>query len=151
MKCKRVKKLLNIYADNELENEKLKTVINSHIENCAGCKTELDKTLRVKETLSQKQSIAVSESFTVSVLDAIDNRLAQRQSLWDNVTHPFAQGVATGVAIAVTAILIFITVNIFRLEKASPVQQYLIGGVSAEEFNYVYQQENAFQIVSYNE
>ena len=79
MECKDCKNLINAYLEGELEGEKFFEV-ERHINQCADCRAETDRLIRVRELLKELREVEVPPGEKEAFVSALRNRLDQERS-----------------------------------------------------------------------
>ncbi len=69
--CYKIKRLLNRFVDNELSDEVSLNTIKEHLQDCPGCKKELDYLQMVKGLMSKKEKIAAGEDFLAKLKEKL--------------------------------------------------------------------------------
>lgn len=72
MKCRKVKRKLSAYLDNEL-NSKVKQFISQHLQKCEHCQNELNSLLQQDKYLLQLETIEPSSDFRVKFWQKVDS------------------------------------------------------------------------------
>ncbi len=63
LKCYKIKRLLNMFVDNELFDERVLNTLEKHLHDCSSCKEALDSLRMLKGLVSEKEKIVAGEEF----------------------------------------------------------------------------------------
>ncbi len=110
MNCQNAQNSLSAYLDRELPGDQM-IAVRSHVEYCNECQAELEELRSVKSGLASLPVFEPRESFADDVLRMV------RDDGRQPATMPFGVMLATSVAAAVLAVLLF---NVFFGRQSAP-------------------------------
>lgn len=134
MDCRKVKRLLNRYSDQELAGKDMLVLVETHLNECALCRKELAALTAVKGLLARKEKITVTEDF----LSGLRNRLRGEPQVirvrWLPEAGDWARRLIPLPAVALSLLFVLLWTG---LNGKSPVDEYIYAGLSNEELAIV--------------
>jgi len=132
MSCKNVKELLSPYIDGELSDTERKT-FESHIELCAGCRTEFQETERLHNLFAGADKHSAPYGFSARVVENLDQKSGRKNVLAPLLTR-FAETMVVFLVIAVGMVSGSFVAGIISLPRSAPLNSEAVL-LSLEEFN----------------
>jgi hypothetical protein len=121
MKCNMVKKLLSEYIDNALD-EQTGTLIEAHLKGCKGCSNEYTSIKIMIGELRSMGSFEAPKDFLEKVHDRIDTMAPVEKTRSFLYFPSLIKNPMELIALAATAVLIFIIFNTVKPEKQAIVR-----------------------------
>lgn len=81
MNCQKIKKLLNPYIDQALE-QKTTQQVEEHLKSCSACRQEYQRLKKIATSLNSTSPQVVPETFTQNIMAKISQEKIQIQSSW---------------------------------------------------------------------
>ncbi len=81
MNCQKIKKLLNPYIDQALE-QKTTQQVEEHLKSCSACRQEYQRLKKIATSLNSTSPQMVPETFTQNIMAKISQEKIQIQSSW---------------------------------------------------------------------
>jgi hypothetical protein len=111
MNCQKIKKLLNPYIDQALE-QKTTQQVEEHLKSCSACRQEYQRLKKIANSLNSTSPQMVPETFTQNIMAKISQEKIQIKSSWMDrlkrqVSIPQFSFRLAGVA-AITAVFVFL-------------------------------------------
>lgn len=140
MRCRNVKKILNRYADKELNDADAVILIEEHLKSCPYCRAELDALISIKRLISLKERLKEDPCFLFRLEDKLKPQTTEIKLQWVLDTGNFARRLILVPAL-LTILIMVMVFNSSASLKSTP------GG--AVEIDIVSEEIDPFVLFSY--
>ncbi|HEC69542.1 MAG TPA: hypothetical protein ENI31_04595 [Candidatus Omnitrophica bacterium] len=125
MNCKKIKKLIQLYIDQEIDSEKTQ-VLKEHLKTCASCQREVNTLVSLKKLISSQEKITTSQDFIAKVIEKIRKQEILKMNLEGAAKRliplPLALGLVT-----------FIYLGSLQIRKENFLEEYLLSALDERE------------------
>ena len=133
MNCKKIKKLIQLYIDQEIDSEKIQ-VLKEHLKTCVSCQKEVNFLTSLKKLISSQEKITPSQDFIAKVMEKIRKQEILKMSL-DRVAKrliplPLALG-----------LVIFTYLGSLQIRKENSLEEYLLSALEEKEISLFIDEE----------
>ncbi len=132
MRCNNARRLLNRYADKELNEEKIIGSLEEHLQTCNRCKKELNDLVMIKGIISEKQILEAGPDFLVGIKEKLKPEYQIIKLKWVIET-----GILAGrlVPVMVTATMLFMVLLLGRINMENADRNKIYFDLSYEEIS----------------
>ncbi|MFN3550570.1 MAG: anti-sigma factor family protein [Endomicrobiia bacterium] len=86
MKCKKIKKLISKYFDNEINQQEVKNLFE-HIKICPLCEKEFNILSTIYQNLPQYENIDISTDFNTRLFMRLSKQMKNQFNIFDNIFY----------------------------------------------------------------
>ena len=125
MNCKKIKKLIQLYIDQEIDSEKTQ-LLEEHLKTCANCQKEVNTLTSLKKLISSQEKITPSQDFTAKLMEKIRKQETLKMNLERVAKRLLPLPLALG-------LLIFTYLGSLQIRKENSLEEYLLSALDERE------------------
>ncbi len=138
MNCKKIKRFLTPYLDNELKEPDITAAVEKHLETCKSCSNELKALKSIKDLVHKKEKIKADKILLPSIIDKINEdeqiKIEKREKLLRLLRNELIPSLATAAAV----ILVVISINLLKMDSISSIDELILSEMSVNEVNELF-------------
>lgn len=129
MKCKKIKKLISKYFDNQPLSQQEQQMMNSHISYCQNCKKEFELLQKIYTFLPEYEKVQISDKFNSKLLSLIQNE----KKIETNLEYILSGLKKMFIPVAVMLVVVFNIITFVRPCRNLLIKEYYFYELYPEE------------------